>query len=121
VHPGAILRLFAAPESLGRYLDKKPHIYRSDIVGSLLCPKYLKEAREQFEAVKLSDVEFKSIEDRSVNEAIALQLRTGIDVLTDGEMGRYAFWGHLTDAVEGFEKYAEFMRQRGSCRSKASP
>ncbi len=35
---------------------------------------------------------------------VALQLRTGLDVLTDGEMRRYAFYGHLIDAVEGFDK-----------------
>ncbi|MBZ5645495.1 MAG: methionine synthase, partial [Acidobacteriia bacterium] len=61
-------------------------MYRSDVVGSLLRPNYLKQAREQFEAGDLTDVEFKRIEDRSVNAAIEMQLRTGIDVLTDGEM-----------------------------------
>jgi 5-methyltetrahydropteroyltriglutamate--homocysteine methyltransferase len=79
-------------------------MYRSDVVGSLLRPLYLKEARVQFAAGILSDVEFKEVEDRSVDEAVALQLRTGVDVLTDGEMRRYAFYGHLIDAVEGFDK-----------------
>jgi 5-methyltetrahydropteroyltriglutamate--homocysteine methyltransferase len=80
-------------------------MYRSDVIGSLLRPHYLKSAREVFEAGDMKDAEFKRIEDRSVNEAIEMQLRTGIDVLTDGEMRRYAFWGHLTDAVEGFDRY----------------
>jgi len=53
----------------------------------------------------LSESEFKRIEDRAVDEAIALQERAGLDVLTDGEMRRYAFYGHLIDAVEGFDKY----------------
>jgi 5-methyltetrahydropteroyltriglutamate--homocysteine methyltransferase len=79
-------------------------MYRSDVVGSLLRPAYLKEARVQFAAGKLTDAEFKRVEDRAIDEAVALQLRTGAAVLTDGEMRRYAFYGHLIDAVEGFDK-----------------
>ncbi|HUZ01211.1 MAG TPA: methionine synthase [Thermomicrobiaceae bacterium] len=78
--------------------------YRSDVVGSLLRPAYLKEARARHEAGALSDVEFKRIEDRAVDEAIALQVDAGLDVITDGEMRRYAFFGHLVDAVEGYDK-----------------
>ncbi|HVA94918.1 MAG TPA: methionine synthase [Candidatus Dormibacteraeota bacterium] len=80
-------------------------MYRSDVVGSLLRPPYLKQAREEFSAGRLTDAEFKRIEDRAVDEAVALQLRTGLDILTDGEMRRYAFYGHLIDAVEGFDKF----------------
>ncbi len=79
-------------------------MFRSDVVGSLLRPAYLKEARERHEAGQISDAEFKPIEDRAVDEAIALQERAGLDVITDGEMRRYAFYGHLIDAVEGFDK-----------------
>jgi 5-methyltetrahydropteroyltriglutamate--homocysteine methyltransferase len=28
-----------------------------------------------------------------------------MEVITDGEMRRYAFYGHLIDAVEGFDKH----------------
>ncbi len=50
-------------------------------------------------------MEFKRIEDRAVDEAIALQEAAGLEVVTDGEMRRYAFYGHLVDALEGFDKY----------------
>ena len=79
--------------------------FRSDVVGSLLRPDYLKEARERFEAGEIAHAEFKGIEDRAVNEAVALQADIGLDVVTDGEMRRYAFFGHLVDAVEGFDRY----------------
>ena len=79
--------------------------YKSDVVGSLLRPPYLKEARERHAAGKLSDAEFKRIEDRAVDEAIALQTQAGLDVITDGEMRRYAFFGHLIDSVEGYDKF----------------
>ncbi len=78
--------------------------YRSDVVGSLLRPAYLKEARANHATGVLSDVAFKKIEDRAVDEAIALQERAGVDVISDGEMRRYAFYGHLIEAVEGFDK-----------------
>ena len=79
--------------------------YRSDVIGSLLRPAYLKEARKKRESGELTHVEFKKIEDRAVNEAIDLQLQAGLDVITDGEMRRYAFYGHLIDAVEGYDKF----------------
>jgi 5-methyltetrahydropteroyltriglutamate--homocysteine methyltransferase len=78
--------------------------YRSDVVGSLLRPQYLKDARARHEAGELSDADFKRIEDRAVDEAIALQTDAGLEVITDGEMRRYAFFGHLIEAVEGFDK-----------------
>jgi 5-methyltetrahydropteroyltriglutamate--homocysteine methyltransferase len=80
-------------------------VYRSDVVGSLLRPAYLKEARDRHEAGQLGEAEFKRTEDRAVDEAIALQERTGVEVITDGEVRRYAFYGHLIDAVEGFDKF----------------
>jgi 5-methyltetrahydropteroyltriglutamate--homocysteine methyltransferase len=79
--------------------------YHSEVVGSLLRPAYLADARKQFEAGQLSAADFKPIEDRAVQEAIALQEDAGIDVITDGELRRYAFYGHLIDALEGFDKY----------------
>ncbi len=79
--------------------------YRSDVVGSLLRPTYLKAARKRHESGEMSDAEFKKVEDRAVNEAIGLQTQAGLDVVTDGEMRRYAFFGHLIDSVEGFDKF----------------
>lgn len=77
----------------------------SEVVGSLLRPLYLVEARKQFEAGQISASDFKVIEDRAVNEAIALQEACNIDVITDGELRRYAFYGHLVEALAGFDKY----------------
>ena len=79
--------------------------YHSEVVGSMLRPTYLAEARKQLEAEQISAADFKALEDRAVNESIALQEAAGIDVITDGEMRRYAFYGHLIDALAGFDKY----------------
>jgi 5-methyltetrahydropteroyltriglutamate--homocysteine methyltransferase len=77
---------------------------RSDVVGSLLRPDDLKAARQRWEAGELAAADFKRIEDRAVDEAVRLQEEAGLDVLTDGEMRRYAFFGHLIDALDGFDK-----------------
>ena len=79
--------------------------YRADIVGSLLRPAYLKEARERHASGALSDAELKRVEDRAVDEAVALQTRTGVSIVTDGEMRRFAYFGHFSDAIEGFDKF----------------
>jgi 5-methyltetrahydropteroyltriglutamate--homocysteine methyltransferase len=80
-------------------------MYRSEGIGSLLRPAYLAEARERLERGEFAAVEFKKIEDRAVDEAIALQESAGLDVVTDGEQRRYAFFGHLVDAFDGFDKF----------------
>jgi 5-methyltetrahydropteroyltriglutamate--homocysteine methyltransferase len=78
----------------------------SDVVGSLLRPPYLLRAREQFERGEITPAAFKTIEDRAVDEAVRLQEDAGLDVITDGEMRRYAFYGHLVEALEGFDRFA---------------
>jgi 5-methyltetrahydropteroyltriglutamate--homocysteine methyltransferase len=78
---------------------------RSDVVGSLLRPGYLKAARERWERSEISAAELKRVEDRAVDEAVRLQEEAGLDVLTDGELRRYAFFGHLIEALEGFDKF----------------
>jgi len=60
-------------------------VYRADTIGSLLRPPYLKLAREQFEAGQLEPTAYKEIEDRAVDQAIAMQEGVGLDVVTDGE------------------------------------
>ena len=77
---------------------------RSDVVGSLLRPPYLVEAREALAAGRLAPAEFKRVEDRAVDEAVRLQEDAGLDVVTDGELRRYAFFGHLIDALGGFDR-----------------
>jgi 5-methyltetrahydropteroyltriglutamate--homocysteine methyltransferase len=77
----------------------------SDVIGSLLRPPYLLQAQQELAAGRLSQAAFKSIEDRAVDEAVALQEEAGLDVLTDGEMRRLSFQAQMTEAVEGFGQY----------------
>ena len=80
-------------------------VIRSDVVGSLLRPEPLKEARRRWEAGELCAAGLKRIEDRAVDDAIRLQEDAGLDVVTDGELRRYAFFGHLIEALDGFDKF----------------
>ena len=77
---------------------------RSEVIGSLLRPADLLEARGSLERGEITAADFKRIEDRAVDAAVALQQAAGLDVITDGEMRRYAFYGHLVEALEGFDK-----------------
>jgi 5-methyltetrahydropteroyltriglutamate--homocysteine methyltransferase len=78
---------------------------RADVVGSLLRPPELLEARRRFEEGGISVPEFKRVEDRAVDWAISLQERAGLPVVTDGEMRRESFQSQLVDAVEGFGEH----------------
>jgi 5-methyltetrahydropteroyltriglutamate--homocysteine methyltransferase len=79
-------------------------VIRADVVGSLLRPEELKTAREQLDRGTLAPGEFKRLEDRGVDEVVRQQEAAGLDVVTDGELRRYAFFGHLIDALAGFDK-----------------
>lgn len=74
----------------------------ADVLGSLLRPADLIEARIRLAAREIDDARFKEIEDRAVNEAIALQEAAGLEVVTDGEMRRQSFQSQMTAAVAGF-------------------
>ena len=77
------------------------HTCHADNVGSLLRPAYLLEARERHRAGTLGHTAFKAAEDRAVNEAIALQERAGLDVISDGEQRRDVFASQLVQASDG--------------------
>jgi 5-methyltetrahydropteroyltriglutamate--homocysteine methyltransferase len=61
---------------------------RADVVGSLLRPEYLREARAAAREGTIGDDELRAAEDRAVLEAIALQEGAGIEAITDGEYRR---------------------------------
>ena len=77
----------------------------ADIVGSLLRPQELLEARESLAAGGLTAAEFKRVEDRAVDWAIGLQERAGLPVVTDGEMRRESFQSQMVEATDGFGEH----------------
>jgi 5-methyltetrahydropteroyltriglutamate--homocysteine methyltransferase len=84
--------------------------FRAEVIGSMLRPAWLKEARKQWDAGSLGTRDFKRVEDRAVDEAIAIQERCGVDVVTDGEMRRTHFIAPLTDVISGVKPIPAFTR-----------
>jgi 5-methyltetrahydropteroyltriglutamate--homocysteine methyltransferase len=77
----------------------------ADVVGSLLRPPELLKAQEDLAARLITKAQFKTIENRAVDDAIALQEEAGLEVVTDGEMRRLSFQSQMTQAVEGFGEW----------------
>jgi 5-methyltetrahydropteroyltriglutamate--homocysteine methyltransferase len=75
---------------------------RTDVVGSLLRPQPLLEARRKLEEGAITQAAFEEAEDAAVDQALALQEEAGLDVVTDGEMRRLSFQSQMPAAVEGF-------------------
>ena len=80
-------------------------ITHADVVGSLLRPPELLEAQRQLADGSISQRQFKEIEDRAVDDAIALQEGVGLEIVTDGEMRRQSFQSQMTTAVSGFGEH----------------
>jgi 5-methyltetrahydropteroyltriglutamate--homocysteine methyltransferase len=81
-------------------------IFRAENVGSLLRPAWLLEARRRHARRELDDAALGRLEDRAVDEAVALQERAGIDVISDGEQRRNVFASQIVQAADGFEHVA---------------
>ncbi len=77
----------------------------TDVVGSLLRPTELLDAQKQLAGGVITAARFKDIEDRAVDDAIALQESVGLEVVTDGEMRRQSFQSQMTTAVSGFGSF----------------
>src|SRR5580704_312196 len=80
-----------------------PFRHHADVIGSLLRPRYLWEARAAGQAGQIPAAEFKRIEDRAVDAAIAMQEGCGLDVVTDGELRRFSFLDQLLGDLDGVE------------------
>lgn len=78
-------------------------MFRAEVVGSMLRPSYLKEARAALEGGQMTVRQFKRIEDRAVDQVIAMQEGSGVEVITDGEMRRFLFMAPITETVAGIE------------------
>ena len=76
---------------------------RTDVVGSLLRPQRLKEARARFDDGAISAAAFRAIEDEAVRDAVRLQEEAGLDIVTDGEMRRLNFQDSFGASVEGYD------------------
>ncbi|MGH7816405.1 MAG: cobalamin-independent methionine synthase II family protein, partial [Candidatus Binatia bacterium] len=76
---------------------------RNDVVGSLLRPAALKEARVSYDEGKISLEELRAIEDQNIRDAVKLQEEIGLAVVTDGEYRRLNFQDSFGESVAGYD------------------
>src|SRR5262249_12256857 len=83
-----VRRGLSAPDRSRLMSKLSAGIARSDVVGSLLRPAYLRDVRQRAREGAAGRDEVRAAEDRAVREAIGLQESAGLDVITDGELRR---------------------------------
>jgi 5-methyltetrahydropteroyltriglutamate--homocysteine methyltransferase len=75
--------------------------FRAEHIGSLLRPPALLELRRRLAAGRATAKEVHIAEEEAIREAVAMQRRVGLRLVTDGEFRRQAyhsyFYGHLGD------------------------
>lgn len=72
---------------------------RADTLGSLLRPAELLRAR----AAGLTGDELRAVEDRAIEQALALQEEIGLPIVTDGEYRRRFFFSTIEVLVDGID------------------
>jgi len=80
--------------------------FRADHVGSLLRPRYLLDAREQYARRDMTGAQLRAIEDRAITEVVHLQEEAGLQSITDGEFRRTYF-------------HIDFLEQLGGVQTEA--
>jgi 5-methyltetrahydropteroyltriglutamate--homocysteine methyltransferase len=76
---------------------------RTDVVGSLLRPAALKEARRRYDEGATGEEELRAVEDEAIRRAVRLQEAVGLAVVTDGEFRRLNFQDSFGASVTGFD------------------
>jgi len=76
-------------------------IYRAEVVGSMLRPPQLIEARGRHRSGELDAAALRAVEDSAVDEALRIQEAAGVDVVTDGEMRRDVFFDFFISGLRG--------------------
>lgn len=74
---------------------------RADHVGSLLRPDTLKRAHSDYREKRMSEDALQASIASSIRDAVALQEKTGIRAVTDGEFRRGSWFLGFVEAVDG--------------------
>jgi 5-methyltetrahydropteroyltriglutamate--homocysteine methyltransferase len=93
-----------------------------DHVGSLRRPPELVQAWRDWEAGKLPVEKLHEVQDKAITEAVRMQERLGLPIVTDGEFRRGGWSRGFLNAVDGFEFRASKLTFRNDDGvSTASP
>ncbi|HUY19979.1 MAG TPA: hypothetical protein VMV15_12205 [Candidatus Binataceae bacterium] len=94
---------------------------RTDVIGSLLRPQSLKDARAQFDEQRISRVELQKLEDDAVRDAIRLQEEIGFEVVSDGEFRRLNFQDSFGESVGGYDSAPASLKLYDARAAGAQP
>jgi 5-methyltetrahydropteroyltriglutamate--homocysteine methyltransferase len=75
--------------------------FRADHVGSFLRPKFLLEAREQFQKGQITRAQLREVEDRAIRDIVKFQEDLGLQGITDGEFRRTYFHIDFLEQLDG--------------------
>src|SRR5690348_9759796 len=76
--------------------------FRADHVGSLLRPAALRQAFRDHAAKRIDGESFAQIQNRCIQDAVAMQENAGLKVVTDGEFRRGSYWSRFVERAAGF-------------------
>jgi 5-methyltetrahydropteroyltriglutamate--homocysteine methyltransferase len=78
--------------------------FRADHVGSLLRPKQVLQARDEFSRGEISADQLTQIEDEAIREIIRMQGEVGLKSVTDGELRRQSWHMDFIYQLGGIKK-----------------
>ena len=81
--------------------------FRAEHVGSLLRPREVTQARDDFAAGRITARRLRAIEDRAIRAAVRKQEELGLGAVTDGEMRRRSWHMDFFYGIGGLEKVDE--------------
>jgi 5-methyltetrahydropteroyltriglutamate--homocysteine methyltransferase len=84
--------------------------FRADHVGSLLRPKEVLQAREDFKQGKIAAPQLRGVEDAAIRKAVKMQEDIGLQSVTDGEMRRGSWHMDFLYQVGGVAKTQDNLK-----------
>ena len=96
--------------------------FKADVVGSLLRPQSVHDARAKREKGEVSAAALWEIENEAVEEAVTLQKEVGLRVCTDGEFHRRHWFLDFLEKIDGVEVHGglpiKFHNEQGEVEMK---
>jgi 5-methyltetrahydropteroyltriglutamate--homocysteine methyltransferase len=96
--------------------------FKADVVGSLLRPQPIHDARARREKGEITAEALWEIETKAVEEAVAMQRAAGLQVCTDGEFHRRHWFLDFLEKIDGVETHGglpiKFHNEQGEVEMK---
>ena len=84
--------------------------FRADHVGSLLRPKRVLEARDQYKRGQISAAELRQVEDDAIRDVVQMQEEIGLQGVTDGEFRRGSWHMDFLYQIGGVTKAQDNLK-----------